>query len=124
MNQIIIGIVSATLIIGVLEIFKFQKLYSGALILTAIAFIYVGFAGANYEALVVESIQAIAVLLISYYAITKRPLLIVWGLMFHAIWDSAHLLIDFQIELPPHYELICIVVDIILAVYFYIKLKK
>ena len=103
MNQIIIGIVSATLIIGVLEIFKFQKLYSGALILTAIAFIYVGFAGANYEALVVESIQAIAVLLISYYAITKRPLLIVWGLMFHAIWDSAHLLIDFQIELPPHY---------------------
>jgi hypothetical protein len=122
--QILIGVISAELIIGVLELFKFQKLYSGALILTAIAFIYVGFAGANYWALGVESAQAIAFLLISYYAITKKPLLIVWGLMFHAIWDSAHLLIDFQIELPPHYELICIVVDIILAIYFYIKLKK
>lgn len=122
--QILIGVISAALIIGVLELFKFQKLYSGALILTAIAFIYVGFAGANYWALGVESVQAIAILLVSYYAITKKPLLIVWGLMLHALWDLAHLLIDFQIELPPHYELICIVVDVILAIYFYLKLKK
>jgi len=124
MTLLLIAVAFAALIIIGIEIFKFSPLYMGALTLTAIAFIYVGFAGSNYEILAIESAQALLMLMLSYYAITKQPLLIAFGLILHAIWDALHLWFNPEMHIPENYEVLCVLVDSILAVYFYLKLKK
>ena len=123
MNIVILTIGTCALIIAGIELLKLDEKTIGALILTAIAFIYVGFAGQNLKSLVVEGGQAIIFSLIAYYGLTKKAWLIPFGLVLHLLCDFTHLWIGLGNLTPSNYEIYCIGVDSILAIYLTIKLK-
>lgn len=123
MNQIVLAVVSALIIIAGIEALKLNRRKMGALILTGIAFIYIGFTPTEFPEVVFESLHAVAFLLIAYYGLTVDKNLIWIGLVLHALWDAGHLY--YQVDYPPQgYEVFCIEVDLILAIYFYIRMKR
>ncbi|MBU3026082.1 DUF6010 family protein [Zobellia galactanivorans] len=123
MEVIALGIATALVIIAAIECSKLNLRAMGALILTGIAFIYVGFVPTEFPEILFESLHAIAFLLIAYFGLTKDKNLIWIGLVFHSFWDAGHLYHQVG-YLPDGYEVFCIEVDLILAIYFYLRMKK
>ena len=123
MNVAILILGTCFLIIAAIELLKLDKASIGALMLTAIAFIYVGFAGNDLKSLSIEGGQALIFLLIAYYGLTKKTWLIPFGLALHALWDVIHLWTGLGELTPLNYEIYCIGVDSILAIYLFLKLK-
>lgn len=123
MKVIALGILTALIIIASIEALKLHRRTMGALILTGIAFIFVGFVPTKFPEIVFEGLHAVAFLLIAYYGLTKDKNLIWIGLVLHALWDAGHLY--FNADIAPHgYEIYCIEVDLILAIYFYLRMKN
>ncbi len=123
MNLLFLIICTVGAIIAAVEFFRLKRDLIGGLVLTAIAFIYVGFAGNNLTAILIEGGQAILFLLIAYFGITKYKSLIGFGLITHGLWDLLHLLSIKNISLPEGYEIFCIGVDTILGLYFSLKIN-
>lgn len=123
MQVIALGIVTALVIIASIEALKLNRRTMGALILTGITFIFVGFVPTEFPEILYEGLHAVAFLLIAYYGLTNDKNLIWIGLVLHALWDSGHLY--FKADFLPHgYEVYCIEVDLILALYFYLRMEK
>lgn len=121
---IFLALLSAVIIVFIVEVVGMDKLMAGGLLLTSIAFIYVGFAGANTFMLVINSIQASFFFLMAYGGLRKQPLLISLGLALHAVWDLSYLLFfSGATVMPEGYELYCVVIDLALAAYFYVGLR-
>ena len=88
MKPLIIGISSGLIIMLLFAILKqFDKKVIYGLILTAIGFLYVGFAWTDLQAFIVNSVQSVFFLLLAYYGIKKSLYILAAGFFLHGSWD-------------------------------------
>ena len=121
MTGFIIGLSTAAAIIAFAEIFrKIDVKLFASLTLAVIPFIYIGFS-IDPHSLMLTIPGASFFLLFAYWGYKKYYLLIVVGLALHGLWD---VLFPYVSKVAPHgYDVFCITIDFILALYFYLKLK-
>ncbi len=121
MTGFILGLGITAAIIGFAELFRKMdmKLFA-TLNLAVIPFIYIGFSIDLYSLLLTVPGASIF-LLFAYWGYKKNYLLTVLGLALHGLWD---VMFPHVSAVAPHsYDIFCITIDILLAVYFYFKLK-
>ncbi len=121
MTGFIIGLITTAAIIIFAEIFKKidLKLYA-SLNLATIPFIYIGFS-IDPHTLMLTVPGAAFFLLLAYWGYKKYYLLTVAGLALHGLWD---VIFPHVSSVAPHgYDAFCITIDVLLALYFYWKLK-
>ncbi|WP_100611485.1 DUF6010 family protein [Confluentibacter lentus] len=122
MNDFYIGVIVTIAIIGLLEIFQFlEKRLIGALTLVGIPFIYIGFSWNDVLSLTYAILGAAIFFTISYFGYKKNFILIIIGLILHGIWDI--LFPYYSSSAPEGYDIFCLTVDFLLALYFYIRVK-
>lgn len=123
MQNIYLGIVFSGCTISVFEIFRISdKKLVAALLLTGIAYIYLGFNWFHLLPLTAVAISVVVFTMLSYIAYKKDDIrLISLGLLLHAVWDviCPHI----GVHAPTGYDWFCIVFDIVLAFYFFYRLK-
>ncbi|WP_336514583.1 DUF6010 family protein [Pollutibacter soli] len=93
-----------------------KKLVYG-LILTAIGFLYVGFAWMDWQALIINIVQAVFFLFLSYYGVRKGLYVLAGGFFLHGIWDWLYSLFQNPGLIPPHYDLFCLSIDFTFGIY-------
>jgi asparagine N-glycosylation enzyme membrane subunit Stt3 len=122
MTDIIIGLTTTFLVILFLEVFKsVNRKLIGAFTLSGIAFIYVGFAWTDLPSLAIVVAGVAVFLFLAYYAFTKDYRFITLGLLLHGIWDMIYP--NFTSVVPQGYDLFCLTIDFLLAIYFYFRLR-
>ncbi len=123
MEDFYIGLITTASVIGILEVFRFlEKRLMGALTLVGIAFIYIGFSWSDVPSLVYSILGVAVFTALAYFGYKNNVVLIVIGLILHGCWD---LLFPFiSSTAPGGYDIFCITIDLLLAVYFYFRLKK
>ncbi|TAH39890.1 MAG: hypothetical protein EYC69_12340 [Bacteroidetes bacterium] len=116
-----IGFITAAAIIAFAEIFKKIDLtFFASLNLAVIPFIYIGFS-IDPHSLMLTIPGASFFLFLAYWGYKKNYMLIVAGLALHGLWD---VVFPYVSSVAPHgYDIFCITIDILLALYFYLKLK-
>ena len=121
MTGFIIGLITTAAIIAFAEIFrKIDLKRIASLNLAVIPFIYVGFS-IDPHSLFLTVPGAAFFLMFAYWGYKRHYMLIVAGLVLHGLWD---ILFPHVSSVAPHgYDIFCITIDVILAVYFYFKLK-
>lgn len=122
MTAFLIGLGTTMAVIAFAEIFREIDLkFFAALTLAVIPFIYIGFS-INPYALVLTIPAASVFLLFAYWGYKSNYILIVIGLALHGLWDIAFPHVS---TVAPHgYDIFCITIDVMLALYFYLKLKS
>jgi len=118
------GTILAIGMVLVIEFFKLHWKTIGALILTAIAFIYIGFVTWVYPEVIFEGIHAVVFLAVAYYGLTYNKNLIWIGFFAHGLGAAGRLLFPEAHLVPLDFTLVCTTVDWLLAIYFYMKSKK
>lgn len=121
MTSFITGLCITVAIIVFAEIFrKIDLKLFASLSLAVIPFIYIGFS-IDPHVLLLTVPTASLFLLFAYWGYKKNYLLIVFGLALHGLWDVVFPHVS---SVAPHgYDIFCITIDILLALYFYLKLK-
>lgn len=93
-----------------------------ALLLAAIAWIYVGFAlqDGRGSAMVVESLVAFAFFVTALFGLVHAPYVIAAGFVAHALWDVLHhdSVAGIGTSLPAWYPRFCAVYDVVHAALF------
>lgn len=118
MIPVIIGISSGLIVILLFAILKqFDKRIIYGLILTGIGFLYVGYVWTDLQALIINSIQAIAFLFLAYYGIKKSLFILAAGFFLHGTWDLVYGLFQDSKMIPPHYDLFCLSIDFTIGIY-------
>ena len=107
MDIIILITVTAGIIIALIELLKLDRRAIGALLLTSIAFIYVGFAGQDIYLVATMGIQAGIFLLFAYLGLVMDSRFIPFGLILHAGWDLVHLYGFNNTQIISSYEWYC-----------------
>lgn len=121
MTAFLIGLCTTLTIIAFVEIVKKIDLkFFASLSLAVIPFIYIGFSIDPY-ALLLTVPAASLFLLFAYWGYKKNYTLTVVGLALHGLWDIAFPHVS--MVAPHHYDVFCITIDVLLALYFYLKLK-
>jgi len=121
MTGFIIGLGITVAIIAFAEIFrKIDLKFFASLTLAVIPFIYIGFSIDPY-ALMLTIPAASFFLMFAYWGYKKNYMLIVIGLALHGLWDVffPHV----STVAPVGYDVFCFTIDVLLALYFYLKLK-
>jgi hypothetical protein len=121
MTGFIFGLSTGAAIIAFAEIFRRidMKLFA-SLNLAVIPFIYIGFS-IDPHSLILTIPGALFFFMLAYWGYKKNYILTVVGLALHGIWD---ILFPHVSSVAPHgYDIFCITIDMLLAVYFYFKLK-
>lgn len=122
MNDFYTGIVTTLVLIGLIEVLKyFDRRLIGSLTLVAIAFIYIGFSWKDTPSLIYSILSAAVFSALSYFGYKKNFILIITGLALHGVWDIVFPL--FSSAAPHGYSIFCITIDILLAIYFYVRIK-
>ncbi len=121
MTGFIIGLSVTAAIIAFAEIFrKIDLKFFASLNLAVIPFIYIGFSIDPYT-LMLTIPGASFFLMFAYWGYKRNYMLTVIGLALHGLWD---VFFPHVSTVAPHgYDVFCITIDILLAVYFYWKLK-
>jgi len=121
MTGFIIGLITSAAVIAFAEIFrKIDLKFFASLNLAVIPFIYIGFS-IDPHALMLTVPSASLFVFFAYWGYKKNYMLTVAGLALHGLWD---ILFPFVSTVAPHgYDLFCITIDFLLALYFYLKLK-
>lgn len=121
MTAFLIGLSTTVAIVAFTEIFrKIDLKFLASLTLAVIPFIYIGFS-IEPHALMLTIPAASLFLLLAYWGYKKNYLLIVVGLALHGLWD---LFFPHVSTVAPHgYDVFCLTIDVLLALYFYFKLK-
>lgn len=121
MTSFSIGLIVTAAIIAFAEIFrKIDLKFFASLNLAVIPFIYIGFSIDPY--VLILTIPAASVfLLFAYWGYKKNYLLTVIGLALHGLWDVVFPHVS--TVAPQGYDVFCITIDVLLALYFYLKLK-
>src|SRR5687768_9582752 len=121
MTGFMIGLGVTGLIIAFAEIFrKIDLRFFASLSLAVIPFIYIGFS-IDPHALMLTVPGAAFFLLFAYWGYKKNYMLIVIGLALHGLWVVLFPLVS---RVAPHgYDVFCLTIDVLLAMYFYVKLK-
>lgn len=123
MTAAIIGISLGLLTIFLFALWKgIDKRLIYGLILSGIGFLYVGFVWTNFQAVIVNSVQAILFLFIAYYGTRKSLYLLAIGYFLHGCWDITYPLLRDPGLIPPHYDIFCLSVDFVIG--FYMLLFK
>ena len=122
MVAFIIGLSVTAAIILFAEIFrKIDLSFFASLNLAVIPFIYIGFS-IEPHALVLTIPSALFFVLFAYFGYKKNYLLTVTGLALHGLWDVVFPHVS---TVAPHgYDVFCLTIDVLLALYFYLKLKS
>ncbi len=122
MNDLYIGLITTVVVIAITEFLPFlEKRLIGALTLVGIPFIYIGFAWHDIPSLFV-CIAAVAVFLaLAYFGYKNNFILIPIGLILHGGWDLVFPM--FSSAAPEGYDIFCLTIDVLLAVYFYLRVK-
>ncbi len=121
MTGFIIGLCTTAAVIVFAEIFRKidLKLYA-SLNLAVIPFIYIGFS-IDPHSLMLTAPSGTLFLFFAYSGYKGSYLFTVAGLVLHGLWD---VLFPHVSSVAPHgYDIFCITIDILLAFYFYLKLK-
>jgi hypothetical protein len=122
MNDFYIGVITTIAVIVLVEVFRFlEKRLIAAFTLTGIAFIYVGFSWHETTSLIYVIIGAAIFITLSYFGYKKNFILVVIGLILHGIWDL--LFPKISSVVPEGYDIFCMTIDFLLAIYFYIRIK-
>jgi hypothetical protein len=100
-----------------------KRIISG-LILTGIAFLYIGFTWSDTTALIINSVQAAVFVFIALYGINKNVYVLAGGYFLHGIWDLAYSYFPGSSLVPPHYDLFCLSVDFTIGAYLLIGKRK
>ncbi len=120
----IIGISSGLVLIIIFEILKqFDKKLIYGFILTGIGFLYVGYGWSELNTLIVNSIQAIVFVFLSYYGIKKSVYILAAGYFLHGTWDIAYNLFGNTALNPPHYDTFCLAIDFTIGIYILLYRK-
>lgn len=117
----LIGFFSAIVIIVFVALLNdLDKKLIYALTLSGIGFLYVGFAWMDLQSLIINSIQAILFLFLSYYGMKRSINLLAFGYFLHGAWDLAyHSAFDSSL-IPPHYDWFCSILDFTIGIYLLI----
>lgn len=122
MTSFLIGISVSAAVIAVVEIFrKIDLKFYASLNLAVIPFIYIGFS-IHPMSLMHTVPAALFFLLLAYLGYKKNYLFTVIGLVFHGIWDIFFPYVS--TVAPDGYDVFCITIDLLLALYFYLKLRR
>jgi hypothetical protein len=121
MMGFIIGLSTTAAIIAFAEILrKIDLKFFASLNLAVIPFIYIGFS-IDPHSLVLTIPGASFFLFFAYWGYKKHYMLTIAGLALHGLWD---ILFPHVSTVAPHgYDVFCITIDVLLALYFYLKLK-
>jgi hypothetical protein len=121
MTSFVIGLCTTAAIIAFAEIFrKIDLKFFASLSLAVIPFIYIGFS-IDPHSLMLTIPGASFFLFFAYWGYKKHYMFNVAGLALHGLWDVLFPLVS---TIAPHdYDVFCITIDILLALYFYLKLK-
>ena len=121
MTAFIIGFSTTAAIIAFAEIFrKIDLNFFASLTLAVIPFIYIGFS-IDPHSLMLTVPGASFFVFLAYWGYKKHYMLTVIGLALHGLWD---VLFPHVSSVAQHgYDVFCITVDVLLALYFYWKLK-
>lgn len=122
MTSFLFGLIVTTAIIGFAELFrKIDINFFASLNLAVIPFIYIGFS-IHPESLLLTIPGAILFAILAYLGYKRHYLFTVVGLVLHGLWD---ILFPHVSSIAPHgYDIFCITIDILLALYFYFKISK
>lgn len=122
MNDFVMGLAWTIGIIGFLEIFStFDKRLLAAYTLTGIPFIYIGFSFHDPPSLFASILAVGFFIALAYYGYKKNFYLVIAGLALHALWDLVFPL--FSSMAPKGYDIFCITIDVLLALYFLFRIK-
>ena len=121
----IIGIALGLLIVLMMLFLKVpdRRIIYG-LILTGIAFLYVGFTWSDTTALIINGAQALFFVFLALYGIKKSVNILAAGYFLHGIWDLAYDFLPGSSLIPPHYDLFCLSVDFTIGIYLLIAMRK
>ncbi len=121
MTGFIIGVLTTAAIIVFAEIFrKIDLNFFASLNLAVIPFIYIGFSVDPYT-LMLTIPGASFFLFFAYWGYKKHYMFTIAGLALHGLWDF--LFHHVSSVAPDGYDVFCITIDVLLALYFYLKLK-
>lgn len=121
MTSFIIGLITTAAVIAFAEIFrKIDLKFFASLTLAVIPFIYIGFS-IDPHSLILTVPGSAFFLMFAYWGYKKHYMLIVVGLALHGLWDV--LFPHVSSVAPQGYDIFCITIDVLLAVYFYFKLR-
>jgi hypothetical protein len=116
--SVIIGILSGLLVITTVASLKhLDKPSMYALILSGIAFLYVGFTWTDLASLIITCLQAICFLFLAYYGVKKNFIFLIAGYFLHGAWDLLYNLFPNSDLIPPHYDLFCLSIDFTMGLY-------
>ena len=118
---LIIGLSVTAAIVVFAELFSNIDLkFFASLTLTAIPFIYIGFS-VDPHSLALTIPGAAFFSFLAYWGYRRNYLLTVAGLALHGVWDI--LFPHVSTVAPTGYDIFCITIDELLALYFYIRLR-
>lgn len=122
MTSLIIGLIVTSVVIAIAEIFrKIDLKFYASLNLAVIPFIYIGFS-VEPQTLAITIPGASLFLVFSYFGYKGSYLFTVAGLVLHGLWD---IMFPHISSVAPHgYDIFCITIDFLLAIYFYMKLRS
>lgn len=121
MTGFIIGLITTAAIISFAELSrKIDLKFFASLNLAVIPFIYIGFS-IDPQSLMLTIPGAAFFLFFAYWGYKRLYILIVAGLALHGLWDILFPYVS--AVAPPGYDIFCITIDVLLALYFYFKLK-
>jgi len=116
MIPILIGIGTGVLAIVVVSFLKKvdQPVMYG-LILSGIAFLYVGYTWTDVQQLVITIIQAIFFLFLAHFGVKRSIYILAAGYFLHGLWDLGYKYVATDQLIPPHYDIFCMAVDFIMG---------
>jgi hypothetical protein len=117
-----IGLGVTVAIITITEIFrKIDLKFFASMTLAVIPFIYIGFS-IHPQALMLTIPSATFFLMLAYWGYKRNYMFTVTGLALHGLWDVffPHV----SPVAPKGYDVFCITIDVLLALYFYLKFKS
>ena len=121
MTGFLIGFGVTVAIIAFAEIFRKIDLgFFASLNLAVIPFIYLGFS-IDPHVLILTIPHALFFVMFAYVGYKNNYMFTVTGLTLHGLWD---VFFPHVSSVAPHgYDVFCLTIDVLLALYFYLKLK-
>lgn len=118
MTATLIGILTGVAVILFISMLKgLDKPTLYGLTLTGIAFLYVGYTWSDPLSLVINCIQAVFFVFLSYYGMKRNFSIMIAGYFLHGLWDLIYDYLHLPSLRPPHYDLFCLAIDVIMGAY-------
>lgn len=118
----VVGILIGLLIILLVGLIKYSnKLTLYGIVLSGIAFIYVGFTWTDIPSLFIVSLQIMFFILLSYYGVKKNSWFLVIGYFLHGIWDLAYGHFQSPNLIVNYYDTFCLSADFFIGGYLIFK---